>query len=423
VIKNTELFAPQIDSVISNLRPEMDLMCDDIYLNLRELYELFSCVKPIGEDDVRQIWIEVARGPLDAFGDYEEYKERGEVENQEDFEQLWRDFYPEKAKWYQFQTSKYRDDLYFYFDGKLIFSIDLKAEIADSKPGWNLEYIKQFTDWLLERINDEIEKLRKDLVSYNLYIQQNLPYSKRIGRIRRQDFWDILGEETIRPDIGLGQELIEKLKQAVNWTKDENPTLLHEMTAENFYRICEICYDANVYFKNQNKTLSAREKYLSMSDGRDAGLRDIAADSSMAFSEWFHCDSARGAHPWEICRGGNSTHISLYVAPKDGFWSIRLAGSSISRVEETIRMAVALYGNDIPFELSNAEEIVRMICGTDLIGIVPNTVIPRYCHSMFPKEDRINDFINLGYEETVQAIISKAFWYPLDIIELDCKAI
>lgn len=265
-------------------------------------------------------------------------------------------------------------------------------------------YIQQFTDWLMERINIETQKLRKDLISYNLYIQQNLPFAKRLGRIRRQDFWDILGEEAIRPDIGLGEELIKKLKQAVNWTKEENSALLHEMTAEEYYRICEICYDANSYFKNQSKTLSVREKYLNMSDGRDAGLRDIAADSSMAFSEWFHSKSAQGAHPWEICRGGNSTHISLFATPKDSFWRIRLAGSSISRVEETVRMAIALYENDIPFELSNDEEIVNMISGTDFIGIVPDTGPPRYCHSMFPMEDRINDFINLGCEETVQAI-------------------
>ena len=78
-----------------------------------------------------------------------------------------------------------------------------------------------------------------------------------------------------------------------------------------------------------------------------------------------------------------------------------------------------LYENNIPFELSNAEEIVQMISGTDFIGIVPNGVTPRYCHGMFPNEDRIIDFMNLDNDERTQMeIIGKSFWYPLGKIEI-----
>ena len=156
-----------------------------------------------------------------------------------------------------------------------------------------------------------------------------------------------------------------------------------------------------------------------MSDGRDAGLRDIDADSPIAFSEWYHSGRVLGAHPWEICRGGNSTHISLFVSHNNDHWEIRLAGSSNSRVEETVRMAIALYENNIHFLLSNAEEIVHMISGTDYIGIVPDGVTPRYCHVMFPEEDRIIDFMNLDNDERTQSeIIEKSFWYPLEKIDI-----
>ena len=40
---------------------------------------------------------------------------------------------------------------------------------------------------------------------------------------------------------------------------------------------------------------------------------------------------------------------------------IRLACLSIVRVEETVRMAVALFENKIPFQLSDAVEIVHMV--------------------------------------------------------------
>ena len=50
--------------------------------------------------------------------------------------------------------------------------------------------------------------------------------------------------------------------------------------------------------------------------------------------------------------------------------------------------------------------------GEDYIGIVPDHVFPRYCHRFFPAEDRIIDFLNLGYEDP-EKIIKNAFWYPL----------
>jgi len=155
-----------------------------------------------------------------------------------------------------------------------------------------------------------------------------------------------------------------------------------------------------------------------MADGRDGGLKGIAGDSQEAFYDWYQGSDRIGAHPWEICRGGNSTHISLYVMYDDDSWKLRLAGSSIARVEETVKMAIALYDKNIPFTLDDAEGILHMVTGNDYIGIVPDYIIPRYCHSLFPNKDKIIDFINLGYEED-EVIISNAYWYPLEKIEIN----
>lgn len=418
--KKPPLFAPEIDAVIENLKSNADLMNQNIYLVLRAIYTTFSCIKPIGGDDIRQIWIEVERGLVEVFGDFKEYVENGEVNNQDEFLEMWETYYPEKTKWYKFQTAKFRDDLYFYFGDTLIFTIDNQEEpTGQSKSGWDLEYLESFVQWLSEKIVEETFKLIINSIAYNHHIQQNLPWVKRLGRIIRKDFWDILGTETIRPDIGLGEKIIIVLKNAVRVMIEKEIPLLPDMTANEFFKICEICYEANNYFENQKERLSPREKYISMADGRDAGLRNIEADSPQAFYEWYHSGDIRGAHPWEICRGGNSTHISLFVSENNGKWAIRLAGSSIMRVEETARMAIALYQNNVHFELSDADEIVRMITGTDYIGIVPDNVVPRYCASLFPREDRIIDFMNLGFEkDLISKIIEKTYWYPLDEIEI-----
>lgn len=99
-----------------------------------------------------------------------------------------------------------------------------------------------------------------------------------------------------------------------------------------------------------------------MADGRDAGLRNINGDSLKAFYEWYHGAERIGAHPWEICRGGNSTHISLFISEVQNKWETRLEGSSIVRIEETVRMAVALFENKILYKKSiTLKEVVRKI--------------------------------------------------------------
>lgn len=140
------------------------------------------------------------------------------------------------------------------------------------------------------------------------------------------------------------------------------------------------------------------DKYIRMADGRCGGLTELEPDTAESFRQWYHGGKIPGAHPWEICRGGNSTHVSLMVSNREGKWVLYLAGSSIVRVEETAKMAVALHTHDIPFILHEGEEILAMVTGKDFIGIVPDHVFPRYCHGLFPKKDRIIDFMNLGPE-------------------------
>ena len=414
----TELFVPEINTIIEFAQSKGSFISNDSYLRLKEVYEIFSCIKPGEDDEKRHIWIEVLRGPISVFGDYEEYRESGEVETFEEFEQLWKDYYPEESNWYRLDTAKYQNELFFYLDGKLICSIrrdDPPAKVPDI----DSDYFDRFTDWLLRKVVSETGELKKDEAAYNQFIEQSLPWSKRFGKIKRRDYWDIQSDEVVRLDKNLGDESIEKLKIVVEKTKSQDIPLLEKMTAGEFFRICEICYDANSYFRNSQLQLTPKEKYLEMADGRDGGLRELEEDSPSVFQAWYHNSVWLGGHPWEICRGGNSTHISLYISDIQGKWKVLLAGSSIVRVEETVKMAVALYDNGVPFELSDAENILRMVTGNDFIGIVPDNILPRYCHGLFPKEDQIIDFMNLEYDKNkTSKIAGKTHWYPLEWIAL-----
>lgn len=275
----------------------------------------------------------------------------------------------------------------------------------------------ELADWLLLVTKETIRKIQDNLDEYNNYIATNLPFEKRSGRIKRSDFWAVFPDFKEEFEQSITTKVLQSLEKIKEQSELKKNNYLPTITSGDFFRYCEIGYNANGYFNKSKKKFTALEKYKSMADGRDCGLIKLNENSYTEFLEWYETKKDCGGHPWEICRGGNSTHISLFVCRNANGWYLRLEGSSRARVIETIKMAVAFFENDIPFILGKSEEIYRMACGSDYIGIVPETVVPRYCHGFFPASDKIIDFMNLGTEKKDE-LINKAFWYPLPEIKL-----
>ncbi|MFN8258415.1 MAG: hypothetical protein U0W24_22190 [Bacteroidales bacterium] len=407
------LSAPYIDRLLLSCQNNPEVKNES---NIKKLYSVFMQMlklKKQGDDELRSIWISADRGDIDEFGDYYDFHEAGEVNNKEDFEKLWKFYYPDKTKWYNFTVATYSDVYYFYFDFRLTFQFNTKdfSQLI-------YDFQTELVNWLVKNINDCMKRIENSLPEYNEYINKNLPYKNRVGRILRRDFWTIFPEYQKEFDDKITPQIYELLEKVKIQSESKTFNYLSTLNAGDYYRFCEIAYDANNYFEKTENTLTSKEKYLANADGRDCGLRKLDENSNEDFSYWFKTGRNCGGHPWEICRGGNSTHISLYVCKDDNGWYLRLEGKSRARVIETILMAVALYQNKIPFILGNAEEIIRMAKGVDYIGIVPEFVVPRYCHSYFPAEDKIIDFMNLGFEK-IESIIDKTFWYPIPALELN----
>ena len=93
-------------------------------------------------------------------------------------------------------------------------------------------------------------------------------------------------------------------------------------------------------------------------DGRDEGLQDIDADSPEAFHAWLHDRDRCGGHPWEVCRGGNSTHVDLRVMEDMRGYFLYLAGAAWNRTIETVKFYLALTRADIPVYLAEAKMLV-----------------------------------------------------------------
>jgi hypothetical protein len=112
-----------------------------------------------------------------------------------------------------------------------------------------------------------------------------------------------------------------------------------------------------------------------------------------------------------VCRGGNSTNISLYpIRDKKGFYFV-LSGDAWTRTIESVKFYLALRGVGIPVYMYKGKNLGERLLGIEKIGVVPEGVFPAYCHSYFPGEDII-DFMNLPYEKT-EEVANKCIWQEI----------
>ena len=156
-------------------------------------------------------------------------------------------------------------------------------------------------------------------------------------------------------------------------------------------------------------------------------------DDPAAWDEWYFHREQHGGHPWEVCRGGNSTHVDLYVMHDRRDLDFKYRAGEISedeyqerirssgyffliggkyRAAEVVRFYTALSAAGLPVLLSDAEDIMTRFDGTGYIGIVPHSVPTRYCEELFPeKYGDIIDFMHV-YREEMEKFGDVIEWLP-----------
>ena len=402
-----QLFAPQLDALIQHAQGLPAVVGEDSQAALLRLFDQLHEIAACGEDERRELWLTAERGAIEDFGDYEEYLDEGDVETYEEFETLWRDYYPEPLKWYPLTTMVYRDNYSVFLDHKLVL------QIASGEQE-EFDYDKsELLDWLATAVEACIAAVKSG--TYNGFVEENLPARKRVGKILREDYWSVYPEEKAAYLEHITPEDIRDFTVRMQSQSSDVPsTRLPEMTAGLFFDCCRLGYEANGY--EGAGQLSPRELYRANADGRHDGLLDLPKDSANAFEDWTD-NGFKGGHPWEVCREGNSTHISLFVRRDDNGWWLELAGSSYGRSVETIKFYLALVRNGLPASLYNGSALAAMVTGQDYIGIVPEGIIPCYCDDWFPREDKFLQFMNLPWENA-DTVAQAAEWYPLDGVML-----
>lgn len=374
------------------------------------LGELFTLLEEIEPNENRgwSFWLKADRGTIEDFGNCEEWLEDGAVDSYEEFEQCWKAEYPNAVEWF---------DVYAIFDAE----IDYRAvfvrhkfviELDSRKPKSEEHDISEFAQWLVDGVKDMLSELKAG--TYNSRIKQELPVQHRVGTVLRKYEWEVIPE--LRKQL-IGNltdaNLNEFLKYAKSSLSDDER--LPQITANDFYSFCALGYRACGY---EGTDAPAAALYKRYADGRDDGLSEIEPDSPTAFDAWFHDRQRFGGHPWEVCRGGNSTHIDLYVREDVHGWYLQVAGSAWTRCAEAALFFLALHRAGIPVCIYQAELLKARFLGEEKIGIVPSGVFPAYCHSYFPGEDVI-DFMHLPDEKDVlEQLLPHCIWQPLDAIKL-----
>lgn len=373
-------------------------------------FELMDKLKSItnnlyapGKDELKKIWVKV-KNPS-----YEEFKQDYLAEDEEASEEEIRDEfykYEEPYTFYKIQFVKLQN-------GQRYLWIDTNPTIS---------YIPNQTDdvWELhtEKANDIIKKLNKlidehiNLIKTGKYkkeILDQLPYYHKTGTIKRSDFWRALKNTQGYTEFNSFKNKNEFIRYIQENHSEKPKGRLKTMTAKLFFKCCLAGYIENEY---ETPLSDLKKAYKNHADGRDNGLLDIDENDTTAFEKW-HKEAHYG-HPWEILRGGNSTHVSLYASHDEQGWYFTISGSSENRFMETINCFVAIKRMGYPVVITDAEKLVERLKGEEIIGIVPRNITPRYCDNLFPGQNIIN-FINLYEEE--KAALPYITWQDIPVPE------
>ena len=374
-----------------------------------ELFSLLKQIAPTSDNGCRTLWFRAQRGPIEDWRDPEKEVRHGEYEDEDEVRKEWLSWFPNETEWYEFSALE--------DNGYRIISVGHKCVFFFNTNEENNSYrydISEFMQWMADEVRECMEMMKDG--TYNDFVEKNLPPQHRTGTVERRHFFEVFPEAKEEFFKDLSTEEIEAFceKAAAQPSDYEEFDLrLNKMTAGDFYRFCSLGYEANKY---RGSEMSPKEQYYIHADGRDEGLKHIDVNDPDAFLEWLKNPSRGGGHPWEVCRGGNSTHISLNVQHDEKGYYLWLAGSSVGRTVETIKFYLALVKAGLPVFLSNVALLVERLRGTEKIGIVPEGVFPRYCDSYFPDE-KIISFMNYPYERG-DKLLPYCVWQKEPVVRL-----
>ena len=451
-MRDYKLVAPDIDGLLrffdrGHMNPSRpsEALCSA----MEPLFDVLHDLAPIkSNDEVKAIWVIVPRGSIEDYDSYEDLLELGEVDSREEYEKRWAEDYPDPFSWYElvlmesFNKNRVLEYRGISFGNRFIVSASMDSDdsLEEQFTSYREEAVITLCSLLTTAALDSMRMLEAG--RYNTLVADSLPYQFRTGVISRTVLWQKEPDLKEHDLEGISEERLAYFRQLLlsGVNDPEKIGRMKHMTADDFFHACALGYQACEY---EGTDLPWVEQYFLHADGRDEGLSGrgyglnagpgIDYNNAAAWDQWYFHREQRGGHPWEVCRGGNSTHVSLFVYHDEHDNGFLYRSGKITEDEYQRRMekagyyfivegkhraveAVTFYTEILkagfPVIISDAEEILSRFEGRDFIGIVPHHVTPRYCEGLFPaKYGKVIDFMHV-YEEEMAAFGNDIVWLP-----------
>ena len=330
-----------------------------------------------------------------------------------------------KTKWYYVNISLYKN-IYYVVEGvnNIATEIHKDGSLLQENGFQNATY----KTWMgiFNLAIEHIATVKKNWVAAYATLNNAFPYKYRKGIIHHSIVRHYC-KDLMRVDKELGIKRTKafiKLVESGELSRYEIGEVTN-LTANKFFDYCKVAYiNSNLKLDDAHKALSGKELYKIFADGRHEGLLDIKQNSVAEFKQWMdgkHPKYNSGGHPWEILRGGNTTNISLYVSKnqyKDGnSYKIKLWGSAINRLAETLKIYLGLYNAKLPVAIDEPKEIRNRLLGQDNIGIVQEFQSLHRANQTFDEKD-VHDVEHLYYFKNYKKqIIDLASWEQLPCLK------
>lgn len=346
-------------------------------------------LKVMGDDDRRILWIRI-KAPV-----------RGRMSEVD----------TEGFYWCQFLTAHYRNFHYLLLDNPTWSGfLDLRSapntsEKRENGQGINLE--KELLR-LEEYVNALVENICSNPDEYNAYVEANLPYSQREGRIRRSDLNRILPTYRTFDNPRHVIDVLNHNNSQPIWYSDT-------MTLRIYMRVWRIAYNAyrtamdssNIWETDENKNQSDLEVFM-QHNSKGHEVEGLDLDSELDFTKWYEENSMYHCHDVAYAR------IHLSVSRK-GKWS---EGVDVPDNACFFTLSYSVYGYSAGFvtileallnagynvKVSNADRLRRIAEETDFVGITLNP--NKYAH-----DETVGNEIHLP-DRCRRRIIKAAEWYP-----------
>lgn len=351
---------------------------------------------------------------------------------------VWRLCFLDKdGKWYQICIVKYQKTFWFHHIDGNTCSLEYTpegnvCEVDTLSRSSSYESGRGDLDgaWLpiLNAALRYMNIITNDWVRANKQVRMEYPLNRCFGIVPNAIIRDTL-KDIIRIDKNLGKRNSKKFIQLVEEGYFNHPenTTVSTLTANKYFEYCRIAYIAAKRKEdNVDTSLDGREMYKRFADGRHEGLLDIDGDSEEEFTNWIdgsHPKKTGGGHPWEIKRGGNTTHIDLsvfrnYPSSEDSF-NIQLRGESFNRLEETIRMFLAIHDASLPISIADPEGVRKRLLGQDNIGIIPCYETLHRANQHFRREECVFDVMYLDdLGRSKRRVLPFITWEPLPLMRI-----